>query len=160
MISIIAAHDKGYLIGNDNKLPWRIPGELQYFKMITLGKTVVMGKNTFLSLPNGALPLRKNVVLTRDKTFEAEGVEVIHDLDAFLDAVQPFEEVVVIGGQQIYEQTIARAEKLYITLVHGKYKGDAYFPPYLEMFDEAAKIKVMTSPVPYEHIVYMKKQEV
>lgn len=160
MISLIAAHDKGYLIGNDNKLPWRIPGELQYFKMITLGKTVVMGKNTFLSLPNGALPLRKNVVLTRDKDFKAEGVQVIHDFQHFLDNVPPSEEVIIIGGQQIYEQTIARADKLYITLVHGKYKGDAYFPSYLEAFEEAAKIKVTTSPVPYEHIVYMKKQEV
>lgn len=130
MISIIVAIGKNNLIGKGNDLPWHYPEDLKYFKNITNGKTVIMGYNTFLSIVgriHKPLPNRKNIVATTNQNFYYEGVEVIHDLKAFLEQAHE-EEIFVIGGTQIYEFSIPYADRLYITHVLADHDGDKYFP--------------------------------
>lgn len=128
-ISIIAAVADNYAIGKANKLIWHLPADLKHFKQLTTGHTVVMGKRTFESLPNGPLPNRKNVVLTsilsesiQDGYFEAESLEEA------LDLCEHEEEIFIIGGSTVYKQSIDKADKLYITWVHDDFQADAFFP--------------------------------
>lgn len=132
MISIIVAIDKNNLIGNKNSLPWNYPEDLKYFREITLNKTVLMGKNTFISIlnrNNKPLPKRKNIVVSHDKNlkFDFENVEVVNDLEKFL-TTNKNEEIFVIGGKQIYEFSLPYASRLYITHINKEYVGDTYFP--------------------------------
>lgn len=124
-VGMIVAMGRGNVIGKDNKLLWDIPEDMKYFRKMTLGKTVVMGRNTFESIGQ-PLPNRKNVVVTRDKKLLlGDGVEIIHSIDdiQYLDG-----EVMVIGGEEIYRQTIDKVDTLYVTYVDGNFIGDTYFP--------------------------------
>lgn len=126
MISLIVAISKNNVIGLNNKLPWHYSEDLKYFKDTTMNKTVLMGKSTFISIGK-PLPKRHNIVVTRDLEFTHPGVEVINDLDAFINAKHD-EEVFIIGGKQIYQQTLPFADKLYITYINREYQGDVFFP--------------------------------
>jgi dihydrofolate reductase len=129
---IIAAAENG-VIGRNNTLPWRLPEDLRYFKKVTLGKPIVMGRKTFESIGR-PLPGRTNIVLTRNPGFQAEGVRVVASIDDALRLAQDIaatdgvREVVVIGGAEIYKAAIPRADRLYITEVHAKVEGDAVLP--------------------------------
>lgn len=129
--SIIAAVAKNNCIGIQNKIPWDIPEDFKYFKSTTMGKTVLMGENTFKSILGylgKPLPGRKTVVITLDKSFQApEGVRVFYSLDEAWDALKD-EDVFICGGASIYRQTIERADKLYITRVDMEPQGDVFFP--------------------------------
>jgi dihydrofolate reductase len=129
--SIIAAVAKNNCIGIKNKIPWNIPEDFRYFKETTMGKTVLMGENTFKSILGylgKPLPGRQTVVITLDKDFEApEGVRVFHSLDEAFDKLKD-EDVFICGGASIYRQTINRADKLYITRVDMEPDGDVFFP--------------------------------
>ncbi len=130
MISLIFAMDKNNLIGKKNDLPWHYSEDLQYFKKVTTNKTVLMGKNTFYSIYdrlNKPLPNRKNIVITDDKTFKFDDVEVVYDLKLFLETARD-EEVFIIGGKMVYESTLEYADRLYITHINKEYEGDVYFP--------------------------------
>ena len=127
MISLIAAMDEQRLIGRDNALPWRLPNDLKFFKRTTLGKTVLMGRKTWDSLGR-PLPERDNWVLTRDPAFSAAGARVFHRLDDAL-AAQPAE-LVVIGGAELYRQVLPLVRRMYLTQVHGRFDGDAWFPQF------------------------------
>lgn len=132
MISIIVVVGKNREIGFENKLLWNIPEDMQRFKKITTGHTVVMGDKTFESI-GGALPERKNIVVTFDKDYQAEGAEVSNSLkDVLKEAKNSDEEVFVIGGGQIYKQALPMADKLYITEVDDVPEADVYFPDYSE----------------------------
>ncbi len=131
-IALIAAVAANGVIGVDNRLPWHLPEDLREFKRITLGKPVVMGRKTYESIGR-PLPGRTNIVLSRQVDWVAEGVRVVADLDAALalagelvDKVD--DEVVVIGGEQIYRQALPRADRLYLTLVDRVVAGDTRFP--------------------------------
>ena len=126
IISIIAAMDKNRLIGSDNGLPWHLPADFKHFKEVTLGKPVLMGRKTFESIGR-PLPGRKNIVISRSG-FSADGVDVVDSIDSGLELVEDAEEVMIIGGANIYEQMISRAEKMYLTFVDADCKGDAWFP--------------------------------
>ena len=126
IISIIAAMDENRLIGSDNGLPWHLPADFKHFKEVTLGKPVLMGRKTFESIGR-PLPGRKNIVISR-AGFSADGVESVDSINAGLELVADVEEVMIIGGANIYEQMISRAEKMYITHVEAKCVGDAWFP--------------------------------
>lgn len=126
MISLIVAISKNNVIGLNNKLPWHYSEDLKYFKDTTMNKTVLMGKSTFISIGK-PLPKRHNIVVTRDPEFTHPGVEVINDLNAFINAKHD-EEVFIIGGKQIYQQTLPFADKLYITYINREYQGDVFFP--------------------------------
>lgn len=130
MISLIVAMDRRGLIGRDGGLPWRLPNDLKHFKRLTVGKTVLMGRKTWESLGR-PLPDRHNWVLTRDRAFAPADCRVFHSLDAALaahaaDAASS--ELMVIGGAELYRQTLPLARRLYLTEVDASLEGDTYFP--------------------------------
>lgn len=117
------------VIGKSNDLPWYLPADLKHFKQLTLKKTVLMGRKTadsILARLSHGLPNRKNVVLTRDMSYKPEGMEIVHSLNDVL--VDTDTELMIIGGAQLYEQTINRADRLYVTEVHADIHGDTFFP--------------------------------
>lgn len=123
-ISLIAAVASNGVIGCDGKIPWRIPEDLRYFRAVTRGQTVVMGRKTFTSI-GSFLPGRNNIVVIRDPSWSAEGVTVVPPVEAALDDGG---DIVVVGGAEIYASALPRAGLLYIAEVHRNYEGDTYFP--------------------------------
>lgn len=130
MISLIAAIGKNNELGKKNALLWNMPTDTKYFRDTTKGHTVIMGQKTFESMGGKPLPNRRNIVVTRNKEFKHEGVEVSHSLEETMESFKnTSEEVFVIGGGEVYKQTIAGANRLYITHVDGEFPdADAYFP--------------------------------
>ena len=132
MISIIAAVAKNNVIGKRNALPWYLPEDLKRFKKLTAGHTVLMGRKTFESIMTKLgkpLPNRKNVVITRDKNYQVPaGVVLFNDVVSALESLKA-EDVFIIGGGEIYNQTIDKADTLYVTHVHADHEGDVFFPP-------------------------------
>jgi dihydrofolate reductase len=132
-ISLVAAVAQNRVIGRDNQLLWRIKADLQHFRKLTLGKPVIMGRKTFESIGR-PLPGRDNIVVTRDNGFTADGVFAVASLDeAFVKARElgkerDTDDIMVAGGGDIYKQTIAMADRLYITEVGMTIEGDAWFP--------------------------------
>jgi len=112
-------------------MPWHLPAELQYFKKITLGKPVIMGRKTFESIGK-PLPGRKNIVITRQTSYQHPGIEIVHSLETALQAVQDTPEVMIIGGATLYEKAIAYADRLYITKIDLNCEGDTFFPQWDE----------------------------
>lgn len=128
-ISLIAAMARHRVIGKTNQLPWHLPADLKHFKALTLGKTVVMGRKTFEAIGK-PLPNRKNIVLTRDIHWSSDGVIVAHAWEEVLEMCHGDEELMVIGGAQLYEQTLSKATQLYLTIIDADVEGDAYFPEW------------------------------
>jgi dihydrofolate reductase len=126
---IIAAMAENRVIGRANRLPWHLPADLKHFKTLTIGKPLLMGRTTWESLP-GPLPGRRHLVLTRDPGYRAAGCTVVHSLDEALAAAGDVPELMVIGGSEIYAQTLPVAKRLHLTLVHAILDGDTWFPPY------------------------------
>ncbi len=129
MLSLIAALDRNRVIGRNGDLPWRLPDDLRHFKRLTLGKTVLMGRKTWVSLGR-PLPERDNWVISRDPAFHAEGARVFRSLDAALQAHESSQELMVIGGAELYRQLLPRADRLYLTEVDAEVDGDAWFPEF------------------------------
>lgn len=127
MLSIIVAIAENGVIGNENKLIWRLPADLKFFKETTMGHPMIMGRKTFDSIGK-ALPGRRSLVITRNKKFSAEGVEVFSSPEEVLKAVSPGEEAFVIGGAEIYRLLLPYCDKLIITRVHHTFEGDTFFP--------------------------------
>lgn len=126
-IAFVVAMDKNRAIGRAGALPWHLPDDLKRFRALTLGKTVLMGRKTYQSIGR-PLPKRRNVVLTRDPAFAAEGVEVVHTLE---DALKLDDELMVIGGGEIYTLFLPLATHLHLTLVETVIPdADAFFPPW------------------------------
>ncbi|MCK5875623.1 MAG: dihydrofolate reductase [Alcanivoracaceae bacterium] len=157
-LSLIVAKATNGCIGRDNKLPWYLPGDLKYFKQATFGKPIIMGRKTWESL-KGPLPGRANIVISRQRGYVAEGARVVASLDeairlaesiAVIDGV---DEVVVIGGAQIYAEALPRADVLYITEVHADVEGDAFFPEYdASVWQEAGRQDFSAEgPNPYDY---------
>ncbi|MBL4780720.1 MAG: dihydrofolate reductase [Porticoccaceae bacterium] len=132
-ISLIVAVADNCVIGSNNQLPWRISADLKYFKRVTLGKPIIMGRLTYESIGK-PLPGRRNIVMTRDSTWRAEGVTRAGDLNEALTIAgkiaddADLDEVMVIGGATIYREALPRADRLYLTRVHTRVEGDAFFP--------------------------------
>jgi len=132
---MIVALGQNRVIGIDNVMPWHIPADLKYFKATTLGKPVVMGRKTLQSIGK-PLPGRPNIVVTRDRSFSVEGATVVADLDEALAVAENkatevgVDEIMIIGGGQIYEQLIGRVERLYLTEIHLAPEGHAFFPDF------------------------------
>jgi dihydrofolate reductase len=132
MISIVAAVAKNGVIGKKGALPWHIPEDLKHFKEITTGKTVLMGRNTYDSIIakiGKPLPNRTNVVVSRRTDLNhGQGVLLFRTLDSALESLKDTKELIIMGGGEIYKQTIDKADKLYITEVHKEVEGDVKFP--------------------------------
>ena len=129
MIAIIAAIDKNNALGFENKLLFYLPDDLKRFKSLTTGHTVVMGRKTFDSLPKGALPNRRNIVLSRSKKLELPGAEVYPSLEEALKHCEEEEQVFIMGGASVYRQALPLADKLFLTEIDAEAKqADVYFP--------------------------------
>lgn len=127
-ISIIVALDENNAIGKDNRLLCHVPGDLKRFKRITSGHTVIMGRNTYLSLPGGPLKDRKNVVITDNMRERFEGCETVYSVREAMEKCDKRRENFIIGGASVYSQFLPYANKLYLTRIHKTFSADAYFP--------------------------------
>ncbi|GHT76803.1 dihydrofolate reductase [Bacteroidia bacterium] len=130
ILSIIVAIGKNNEMGKNGDLLCHLPADLKHFKEITSGHTVVMGRKTFDSLPNGALPKRKNIVISRNPELKIENATVYPSLDYALIKLLDEDEVFIIGGAQIFKQILFDTDKLYLTKIHAEFPdADAFFPP-------------------------------
>lgn len=128
-INLIAAIDRNFAIGYQNKLLFWLPNDLKRFKNLTTGHTIIMGRKTFESLPKGALPNRRNIVLSRNKECICPGAEVFYSLQEALQHCQEEEVVFIIGGESVYQQAFPIAQRLYLTEIDAESgAADAYFP--------------------------------
>jgi len=159
ILSLIAAMSTNRVIGLNNRLPWKLSADLQRFKSLTMGHCLLMGRQTFASIGR-PLPGRTIVVLTHQKDFASPGVLVAHSLDEAL-SLATGEEVFVAGGAQIYQQTLALANRLYLTLIDGEFAGDAHFPPFDELdwqlMSKQQHTPTETVPYSYSFLVYERK---
>lgn len=163
MISIIAAIAENRAIGADNDLLWRLPNDMKRFKALTTGHTVIMGRKTFESLPKGALPDRTNIVITKNKTTRFENCILFHHPEDAINEYSAKDEVFIIGGASIYNQTIDLADKLYITLVHHSFENaDTFFPDISEdkwiMTEQRDFQRDEKHLYPYSFRTYIKKK--
>jgi dihydrofolate reductase len=126
IISMIAAVDENMGLGKNNSLLCHLPADLQYFKQTTMGKPVVMGRNTYDSIGK-ALPGRQNIVLSRH-SFLTEDVSVMHSIEDAIAATQGLPEIMIIGGAQVYQQVISIADCIYLTVIHHQFDADVFFP--------------------------------
>lgn len=127
-LSIIVAVAQNFAIGKNNDLLFHLPNDLKRFKQITTGHPVIMGRNTLLSLPKGALPNRRNIVITDNTEDKFAGCEMVFSIDEAVEAVKNESEAFIIGGGMIYRQFFPLAKKLYLTLVHRDFEADTFFP--------------------------------
>ena len=140
MISLIVAMDRNGLIGRDNGLPWHLPADLKHFKATTLGKPVVMGRKTYESIGR-PLPGRHNIVVSRNPEFDAPGCTVVHSASAAIAAAGDVEEVMIIGGAQLYTELLPYTQRIYLTRVDAEFNGDAWFPELdAEAWNEISRV--------------------
>lgn len=133
--SLIVALAENRVIGRNNNLPWYLPNDLKYFKQVTMGKPIVMGRKTYESIGK-PLPGRTNIVVTRNTEWRADGVRVVHSLEAAFDLAESVaeidgqDEVMIIGGDQLYQAALPLVDRMYLTEVHAEVAGDAFFPKF------------------------------
>lgn len=152
MFSIIAAMTKERVIGNKGRLPWNIPEEMELFTKITTGNTVIMGRRTFDSI--GVLENRNNIVVTKRK-IRIEGAEVCNDIDSSLEIGEGYgREIFVIGGAEIFGETVPIADKMYISYIKKNYPGDAFFPEFSE---KDWKVYQRKEYVEFEQTIYVRR---
>ncbi|MRG88312.1 dihydrofolate reductase [Salinibacillus xinjiangensis] len=162
MISLLVAMDRNRLIGKDNDLPWRLPNDLKFFKETTMGHTIVMGRKTYESIGR-PLPGRKNVVMTRDPDYQAEGCEVIHSWETIKkwNEESPEREVFIIGGSHLFNDAIHFADRMYITEIDEAFEGDTFFPAFdrseWELTHKEKGIKNEKNPYDYYYCTYDRK---
>lgn len=165
-LSMIVAAAQNRVIGRDNALPWYLPNDLKYFKQTTLGKPIIMVRKTYESIGK-PLPGRTNIVITRQRDYQPEGVKVVHsvaearDLAESVCLIDGQSEAMIMGGAEIYALALPDADRLYLTEVHADVEGDAYFPEY----DKTAWQEVSRdnfeaegpNPYNYSFVVYDRK---
>ena len=160
-ISIIVAYASNYVIGKDGKLPWHIPADLKYFKELTYGSPIIMGRKTFDSIGR-PLPGRHNIIITRNSEYQNDYCAVVFDFQAALKEANDYakkngkSEIFIIGGAEVYRQAIDFADKAYITEVHADFDGDAVFNMLdLSNWQEIARDYHAneTSDLPYSYVV-------
>lgn len=127
-LALIVAHDPDLVIGKDGSLPWHYSEDLKYFKRTTMGHPILMGRGVFEELDEKPLPGRENVVLSRNKNYNH--VPTFSSIPEALEYLQSKEMVFVIGGGEIYRQTISMADQLFVTEIHQEFEGDTFFPEY------------------------------
>ena len=129
VLSLLVAADENNLIGKDNKLPWHLPADLKYFKNLTWGMPILMGRKTFDSIGK-PLAGRKNMIITRNKDWQQEGVVVVYTIDEAIEVAkkEDVKELFIIGGAEIFNTSITTADRIYLTRIHHSFEGDVYFP--------------------------------
>ena len=162
LISAIVAYAENFVIGKDNQIPWHLPGDLKYFKRVTLGHCVIMGRKCFESVGH-PLPKRTNIVVTRNPDYFASGCVIKHSIEDGLEEARERgeEEAFILGGAEIYAQSMPKVDKLYITVVHASVPGDTYFPePDWDNWVLVSKERHEAdekNPYPYTFTVYERK---
>jgi dihydrofolate reductase len=126
-ISLVVAMDRNRVIGRHNRLPWRLPADLRHFKRITMGHPIVMGRRTWESIGR-PLPGRRNIVVSRQPGYSAEGAVVVDSFEAAKEAAGDCRELMVIGGARLYARALAEANRIYLTEIHAEFEGDTWFP--------------------------------
>ncbi len=160
MISLLVAMDRNQLIGKNNDLPWRLPADLAYFKRVTMGHTIIMGRKTYDSIGR-PLPGRENIIVTRDTSYKAEGCKVIHSIEEIVKMNQQTDqELFVIGGAEIFKEILPHSDRLYITEINKEFEGDTYFPAFekdkWKVTSREQGIKDEKNPYDYTFLVYEK----
>lgn len=164
IISVIVAMDEHRAIGKDQRLLWHLPNDMKFFKETTSGHTVIMGRKTFESLPKGALPNRKNIVLTSNPDAQYENCIVCHSLQDALKLSDSDSEVFIIGGGTLYKQALPIADKLYLTMVHCVFDGaDTFFSEIdLNEWHELSRTPhLIDDKNPYNHtvLIYVRRNK-
>ncbi|MEK6476133.1 dihydrofolate reductase [Catalinimonas sp. 4WD22] len=160
--SIIAAKSVNNVIGKENDLVWHMPADLKFFKNTTKGHYVIMGRKTFESM-NGPLPHRTHIIITRNPDFEAKGCFVVDNIDKAFQIAQEHQqdEVFILGGAEIYQQTLNKADKMYITEIKSTFEGDAFFPDidssYWKESNREEHEADEKNPYPYAFVEYLKR---
>lgn len=157
-ISFVVAKSRNNVIGKDNKLPWQLPADLAHFKKITMGKPIIMGRKTFDSIGN-PLPGRRNIIVSRDNSLQVEGCDVFHSVDDALDAVKTEVEVMIIGGANLFAQTLTHANRIYLTLIDADFEGDTFFPELNDEWKLVAEEKCLPDEknrYPYKFLLYQR----
>lgn len=137
-LSLIVARASNGVIGKDNQLPWHLPADLKHFKAITMGKPIVMGRKTFESIGR-PLPGRQNIVVTRNPGFMASGITVAHSVEAAITAANETEEIMIIGGTELYKLSLPLADRIYLTDIQQNFDGDAHFPSLDSQWREVSR---------------------
>ena len=151
MITIVAACSANRVIGKDNKLIWRVPGDLKRFKEMTTGHTVLMGRKTYESIGK-PLPNRRNVVISRNPNLVIENCLNYTSLTESLTMFK--NDLFIIGGEEIYRQTLPYADRIELTLINKNFDGDAFFPEIPDCFEETARVDMECDEFKYSYITY------
>lgn len=161
IVSLVAAAAENNVIGRDNALIWRMPADMKFFKNLTTGHTVIMGRKTYESMGR-PLPNRKNIIITRNKEYKAEGCDVFSSFSDVLWRFKSEKEIFVIGGAEIYRQFMNSADKIYLTRIHYSFVGDAFFPEITTSEWYEAKRQDFAAdeknPYPYSFIEFDRKR--
>lgn len=157
IVSIIVAIARNRVIGRAGTLPWHLPDELRYFRRITLGKPVVMGRKTYESIGK-PLPGRTTVIVTRDANYQVKGCLTAASIDAAIAACGEDAEVFFVGGADLYAQVLARADRLYLTEIQADYQGDAHFPEFdRDSWTETARqVHISQDGLGYHFVTYQR----
>ena len=162
-ISVVAAVARGGVIGRDNAIPWRIPEDARRFRALTMGHPVVMGRRTWDSLPDRFRPLpgRRNVVVTRNSAWRADGAERAGSLAEALRTLGGAPQVFVIGGAELYADTLPLADELLLTEIDAEVEGDAYFPSWdrTAFREESREQHVSETGLPFSFVTYERQKE-
>jgi dihydrofolate reductase len=137
-LSLIVARASNGVIGKDNQLPWHLPADLKYFKAVTMGKPIVMGRKTFQSIGR-PLPGRQNIVVTRNPDFDSNGITVVHSVEAAIAAANQVAEIMLIGGTELYKLSLPLVDRIYLTEIHQNFDGDAHFPLLNSQWQEISR---------------------
>ncbi len=158
---LIAAMAKNRVIGHHNRLPWHLPADLRHFKALTLGKSLLMGRKTWESLP-GPLPGRQLILLTRDPHYRANGCRIAHTLEQALTLAGSDHELWVAGGESLYRQTLPLAQRLYLTEIACQPEGDTHFPAWpaaeWELLDNEPHPADERNPYSYRFSLYGRRE--
>ncbi|WP_456278700.1 dihydrofolate reductase [Bacillus sp. AK128] len=162
MISYIVAMDENQVIGRNNELPWHLPADLAYFKRVTMGKPIIMGRKTHESIGR-VLPGRENIIVTRNESYQSTGCKVVHSIDDVKGLEKEIaEELFVIGGAELFKELLPVTDRLYITHIHHEFEGDTFFPRIdwneWTVIEREPGIKDEKNPYDFEYVVYERKK--
>jgi dihydrofolate reductase (trimethoprim resistance protein) len=159
-ISLIAAMDNNRVIGKNNDIPWRLPKEWQYVRKTTMGHPIILGRKNFESIGK-ALPGRRNIILTQDRSYCAQGCEILYSVEDVIKSCHNEDEIFIFGGEQIYKLFLPYVEKMYLTKIDYEFEGDTFFPEVdYEQWQEISVQKGITNeenPFHYYFHVYQRK---
>ena len=158
-ISMIVARSRNLVIGKENKIPWKISADLQFFKKVTMGYPIIMGRKTWESIGR-PLPGRRNIVVSRNTSYSAVGAELVSSLEQALDSLKEFNRVFVTGGQQLFNQAFPLADELFITEIELQVEGDTYFEiPDPSNWQEIDRVQEKEGEIEFAYVTLRRKAD-